>query len=395
MEKTDRSSSAKGLNRIFSVIVIAQFCGTSLWFAGNAVVLSLARVDWPAGAAGHLTTAVQVGFITGTLWVTLTGLADRFSPSKLFFLSTIGGAISNLVLLVNMESFYLAVGSRFATGVFLGGIYPVGMKIAADWREYGLGDWLGALVGALVVGTALPHALRGIDGLQHPTHLLTAVSAIALSGGFLLYHFVPDGPYRVKSTRFSFRHLSSALRSRAFRSPLFGYFGHMWELYTFWAFVPWILQRYTEAHPNQQHSMPLLSFMIIAIGGPGCWLGGKMSLSAGSNTVARAALFISGICCLASPLFWNAGMLMFFAFLFVWGISVCADSPQFSALIAASAPSETRGTALTFATCIGFTITIVSIQTVLYLEKHISPDFLLWVLIPGPFFGLLMSRSRA
>ncbi len=393
MERIKRSERQPSTTRVFSVIVLAQFCGTSLWFAGNAVVLSLANPHWPDGSAGHLTTAVQLGFISGTLVVTLIGLADRISPSKLFLLSTIGGALANLILLVNVEAFHLAFTSRFLTGIFLGGIYPVGMKIAADWREHGLGDWLGSLVGALVLGTALPHALRGFDTLQHPTHLLPAISMIALTGGLLLWYLVPDGPFQKRSARFSFRHLASALRSPKFRSPLFGYFGHMWELYTFWAFVPWILRRYMAAHTDISMSLPLLSFLTIAIGGVGCWLGGKISLSTGSNIVARAALLISGLCCIASPFLWNTHELVFVTFLLIWGLTVCADSPQFSALIAANAPAETRGTALTFATCAGFAITTVSIQTILSLENIIPSDFLLWALVPGPLFGLLSTRK--
>lgn len=379
---------------VFFTIILAQFCGTSLWFAGNAIVNTLQEIHhWPTGSVGHLTTAVQAGFITGTFVVTLTGVADRISPVKLFFLSCTGGALCNSLSLLQESSFSLALVSRMATGFFLGGIYPVGMKIASDWRQKGLGDWLGALVGALVLGTALPHALRIHQLLNHPSSLLIAVSATAFLGGGALFFIVPDGPFRKKSSQFSFRHVKRIFSSASFRAPVFGYFGHMWELYTFWALVPWIVARYITKHALDSTSVSLLSFTVIAVGGFGCWAGGKLSVKTGSFPVARVALSISGLCCVISPFMWQVQPLVFFTFLTVWGTMVVADSPQFSALIAALAPAENRGTALTMTVCIGFAITIVSIQIVNYIGDHLNHDYLLLLLAPGPILGLFMSRK--
>ena len=385
-----RSVRGRNLSIIFFVIVFAQFCGTSLWFAGNAVVASLQELfEWPPGSTGHITTAVQAGFITGTLVVTILGLSDRMSPSRLFFISCCAGAVFNCIPVISAGSFPLTLVSRFLTGICLGGIYPVGMKIAADWREQGLGDWLGALVGALVLGTALPHALKSVDFISRPPILLPVISLIAFSGGLLLFLFVPDGPFRKPSARFRISDFRQVLRIPDFKAPLLGYFGHMWELYTFWALVPWIINRYLATRGLPVDKASLISFVAIGIGGIGCWAGGKISLRAGSLRVAITALLVSGLCCILSPLMWNAPFSLFLIFLLLWGLMVVPDSPQFSALVATNAPAQTRGTSLTFATCIGFAITIISIQTVTALSFVVPEDYLLWLLVPGPVAGLL------
>jgi MFS family permease len=176
------------------------------------------------------------------------GLSDRFSPSRVFFLSTLAASVCNVFSLIHISSLPLMIYSRLATGFFLAGIYPIGMKIAADWKSEGLGHWLGALVGALVLGTAFPHSLKLIPGFVDPKILLMAISGLCVIGGLLVWRFVPDGPYRKKSSAFTFYALRKIFRIPLFRSPAFGYFGHMWELYTFWAFTPWIIREYASTH---------------------------------------------------------------------------------------------------------------------------------------------------
>jgi MFS family permease len=380
---------------VIFTIVLAQFCGTSLWFAGNAVVRTLQiTYAWPDGSAGHLTTAVQTGFILGTLAVALTGISDRMSPSWLFFISCFAGAFSNALAVFDLSSFGLAMTSRTLTGFCLGGIYPIGMKIASDWRKEGLGNWLGALVGALVLGTALPHALRLVSVLDKPAWLLISVSLCALTGGALLFAVVPDGPYRRRGAGFSSRHLKTVFRVPEFRASAFGYFGHMWELYAFWAFVPWIIIQYNEYH-NSALNVPFYSFLVIGAGAIGCWAGGRISIRTGSATVARTALFLSGLCCLFTPLLYDLSPALFLTFTLVWGLTVVADSPQFSALVAENASPEIRGTAITITVCIGFAITIVSIQ-LLNLAADIVPyRYLLLLLAPGPVFGLISGRKKS
>src|SRR5882672_3623289 len=197
--------TARQSTQVFYTLLISQFCGTSLWFAGNAILPQLQKeYHWEPGALGYLVSSVQLGFIAGTLAAALSGITDRISPSKIFFISTLLGAGSNLFCLLDISSFNLVLISRLMTGFFLAGIYPVGMKIAADWRESGLGFWLGALVGALVIGTGFPHALNLFPGFVEAKTLTIIVSLMALSGGFVVLFLIKDGPFRKATTRFSF-----------------------------------------------------------------------------------------------------------------------------------------------------------------------------------------------
>lgn len=386
--------SAKA-NRVFFIIIFSQFCGTSLWFAGNAVLPQLQSLhNWQPAALGYLTSSVQLGFISGTLLFSLTGITDKYSPSKIFFLSSLVAALCNVIILIDTSSFGLALISRASTGFFLAGIYPVGMKIAADWNEQGLGHWLGALVGALVLGTAFPHGLKLFPQFIEPSVLIITVSLLAVAGGLLISLFVKDGPYRKPAARFSFSGIGTVFKSSAFRAPAFGYFGHMWELYAFWAFVPWVINYYYESHAIIDRDYSLPSFLIIGAGALGCFVGGRLSFLYGSKRVAQIALISSGICCLVSPWAWALWPLPFFIFMLFWGFMAAADSPQFSALVAASAPASVRGSAITITICIGFAISIVTIQLLAYMQSIISPEYLLLLLAPGPIVGVLLLNRK-
>lgn len=384
-------------SQVFYTILLSQFCGTSLWFAGNAILPQLqSKFNWPVESLGYLISSVQLGFIVGTLASAWSGISDRISPSKVFFASCLLGASGNLICLLNLSSFNFVLTSRFLTGFFLAGIYPVGMKIAADWREHGLGFWLGALVGALVIGTGFPHALNLFPDFVEAKTLTAIVSLLAAIGGVLVLVLVKDGPFRKIATRFSFSSVRQIFRHQAFRSAAFGYFGHMWELYAFWAFVPWALSAFKQLH-GASFSTPLWSFIIIATGFLGCLAGGQLSGKHGSKKVATIALACSGLCCLISPLLFNSSTGVFHAFMIFWGAAVIADSPQFSALIAQAAPPEVRGSAITISTCMGFAITIFSIQLLNFMQHQLTPQYLFLLLVPGPLFGLiaLYSKRRA
>lgn len=375
---------------ILPVIIVSQFAGTSLWFAGNAVLGDLQQ-QWglASDTLGYLTSAVQVGFITGTLVFAFFAIADAYSPRIVFFVCSMLGAVSNAAVQALGEGLWSLLALRFCTGFFLAGIYPVGMKIASGWYQRDLGNALGFLVGALVVGTAFPHLLKGLGQAFPWEAVMLAVSAIAAFGGVLMLTLVPDGPHLIRGSRFDPKAFAVIFRSPLFRASTFGYFGHMWELYAFWAFVPLVLA----AHVNQ--AMPvglnvsLWAFAVIAAGALGCAGGGLVSLRAGSARVAFAQLAASGACCALSPLLFHAPTPLFLAFLLFWGIVVVGDSPQFSALNAAYAPPALVGSALTIANCIGFSITIVSIQLLNTAAKFIGADWLFLLLTPGPILGLL------
>lgn len=377
---------------ILPIIVFAQFCCTSLWFAGNAVMDDLWQTfELRAAALGHLTSAVQFGFLTGTLIYAFFSVADRFPPSKVFFYSAIGGAFLNLGMIWEENTLGSLLLLRFLVGFSLAGIYPVGMKIASDYYRKGLGTSLGYLVGALVLGTAFPHLLKTFTATgELPWKMvITATSAFAALGGILILFLIPDGPFRNAMLQKNFSAFFTVFKIRDFRAAAFGYFGHMWELYAFWAFVPVILSSYQLAHPNVVINIPLLSFLIIGSGGVACVAGGYIARWFGTKRTAATALILSGLCCLFSPVVFlqgSSGILL--SFLIFWGLVVIADSPLFSTLVAKKAPSESRGTALTIVNSVGFAITILSIQLITLFYKNLHPAFLLIFLAPGPVFGI-------
>ena len=380
-------------SRILPVIVLSQLAGTSLWFAGNAVLPDLqARLGLPDRAIGDMTSAVQLGFIAGTLVFALLAVSDRYSPRATFLACALLGAACNASAYVAGGSLPLLLTGRFATGFFLAGIYPVGMKIASGWYKQDLGKALGFLVGALVLGTALPHLIRGLGQSLPWESVMLSVSAIAIAGGLLMYVFVPDGPFLVPGATFDPRALLAIFRSPGFRASSFGYFGHMWELYAFWAFVPPLLAAYAAGGGQLGLNMSLIAFAVIAAGAAGCIFGGLLSLRVGSSRVAFAQLSASGLCCILSPLAFYMAPALFILFLLFWGVVVVGDSPQFSALNARYAPSDQVGSALTIANSIGFGISIVSIQLLNQAAAAIPAQYLFLLLIPGPIFGLLALR---
>jgi len=377
---------------ILFIIVIAQFCATSLWFVSNSVITELiGNFELSVNALGYLTSAVQFGFISGTLVFAILALADRYNPSKIFFLSAFAGALFNWGIVIDGHTLLSLISLRFFTGFFLAGVYPVGMKIVADYYKEGLGGSLGFLVGALVLGTAFPHLLKSITTLMPWQSVIIITSIIATLGGILMVFLVPVGPYRKKNLELDLTAFFKVFKNRPFRAAAFGYFGHMWELYAFWAFVPILLSGYLKYHPEVDFDIPLWSFLIIGLGSLGCIISGYLSTRFGPKRVAFISLLLSGSCCLVSPLlFYIDSSIAFRGFLVFWGLVVIADSPLFSTLVAENTKPETKGTALTIVNCIGFLITIVSIQLLVTLQASMEQRYLYVILALGPLLGLLL-----
>jgi len=386
---------------ILPVIIISQFAGGSLWFSGNAILNDLIR-EWGISihALGYLTSAVQLGFISGTFLFAYFTISDRYSPRNIFFICSLSGSLANSFILLMTGELFPLILLRFMTGFFLAGIYPVGMKIAAGWYREGLGKALGFLVGALVLGTAFPHILKATELKMNWEIVLMTTSLISLSGGFAMLIMVPDGPYIKKGAPFNSKALLSLFTIRDLRSAAFGYFGHMWELYTLWAFIPLFLTGYIIIHPDREFNVPLWSFIIIAIGFFGCSVGGIISLKKGSAPVAFYQLALSGVCCLLSPMFFFLPVHLFLLVMIIWGITVVGDSPQYSAVIAKNAPEKLVGSALTLVNCIGFFLTVISIQFLDMMTLWIDTQYLFLLLLPGPLTGLysmyhLVSRQNS
>lgn len=380
---------------VLPIIVISQFFCTSLWFAGNGVINDLVNdFNLPNAALGHLTSAVQFGFIMGTLSFAIMTIADRYSPSKVFLISAILGSLFNIAIIWKGNSYFSLITLRCFTGFFLAGIYPVGMKIAADYFDKGLGKSLGFLVGALVLGTALPHLLKNTMENFSWKSVLILTSSLALIGGLLMVFFVPDGPFRKPSKKIDFSAFFKVFQKNEFRSAAFGYFGHMWELYAFWTFVPIMLATY-KSEKEVSLNIPFWSFLIIGVGGLACVLGGYISQKIGVKKTAFYALLISGVCCLLIPwMFHLNSPFIFLSFLLIWGMVVIADSPLFSTLVAQNAETKIKGTALTIVNCIGFAITIVSIQLLTKLSLEVHSNWIYSMLAIGPILGLLGLKRK-
>jgi len=379
--------------RILPTIVLSQFAATSLWFAGNAVMPDLSRsAGLPESAVGDVTIAVQLGFIAGTLVFAWLALADRYSPRRLFFLSTLAGAAANAATLAAGGELLPLLAARFATGFFLAGMYPVGMKIASGWYDRDLGLALGWLVGALVLGTALPHLIRGLGGDLPWQGVILSVSAIAVAGGLAILLLVPDGPHLRAGAKFDPAAFVEIFRSPDFRASAFGYFGHMWELYAFYAFLPVLL---AARLGGDGAAVSVWSFAAIGAGFLGCTLGGYLSRRIGSARVAFMQLGASGLCCLVSPLAFAAPLPVFLGFLLFWGVVIVGDSPQFSTLNARFAPPALVGSALTIANCIGFSITIAAIALLARLIDAVGPQYVFLILAPGPALGLAALKRLA
>jgi DHA1 family inner membrane transport protein len=370
---------------ILPILVLAQFMGTSLWFAVNAVMPDLQReLGWPTSAVGTLTSALQFGFIAGTLVFALLAIADRFAPRRVCLVCALAGAACTVGAWWMVRDYTALLAWRFATGFFLAGIYPVGMKIAAQWYTRGLGGALGLLIGALVLGSASAHALRALSGaLPWPT-LMLGVAALAAAGGLLLFFGTTDPPHaQARVTVLQWRALATLWTDARVRSSVLGYFGHMWELYTMWVMVPLVL-----ATRLQGTALSWTAFLVLGAGMIGCAGGGWVAQRWGSARVAGTQLAISGLCCLAAFVMIDAPTPLFYGWLVLWGITVSGDSPQFSTLTARNAPPQAVGTVLTLTNSIGFGISIASILLFVSLAEHVALGALLPWLAIGPALGL-------
>ena len=368
-----------------TAIVLAELFGTSLWFSINAVAGDfLPGSDLGVNAIGHLTSAVQLGFISGTLVFALTGLADRYSASRLFATCAMLGAATNALFTTAYDSASLALALRFATGFLLAGIYPIGMKLVISWAPERAGQMLGWLVGMLALGTGLPHLVRGAAMTPEWTIVLYTSSMLAIVAGLLVYA-LGDGPHHGRRGRLHWGPAVHAFRHARFRAAALGYFGHMWELYAFWAMVPFLLLPDQGRSPSATTS--LVAFAVFVCGGLGCVIGGFASRRFGNAAVAGFALAGSALMCLVYPFVSGFSAWAAVTVLLLWGALVVTDSPQFSAMAAGACKAEDVGSALAMMNSIGFAISICSIELSMALLPTLG-SAVAWILLPGPVFGL-------
>ncbi|MEO8078967.1 MAG: MFS transporter [Caldimonas sp.] len=377
--------------RILPAVAISQFAGTSLWFAINAVMPDLQKnTGLPPETVGWLTAAVQIGFIAGTLVFALLAVADRFSPRLVFLASSLAGALLALATALLPPTMAELVVLRVATGVCLAGIYPVGMKIASGWYAEGLGLALGVLVGALVLGTALPFGLRAVGADWPWQSVMAIVAAVAAAGGALMALAVPDGPHlarRPAASDLSPRALAVIWSDRRLRASVLGYFGHMWELYAFFVLLtPIVALRWLGAAASWW------VFAAIGVGVFSCVGGGLLARRFGGARVAGVQLACSGSCAVLAPWLLDAPLWLWAPWLLLWGATVSGDSPQFSALTAANAPRALVGSVLTLVNSIGFAISVATITAFVSLAAVWPLARVLPWLAVGPAIGVLCLR---
>jgi len=380
---------AQTCKSVLPIIVISQFFCTSIWFAGNAILpVVLNHAGLGDSYLITLTSLGQFGFILGTLTFSVLSIPDRFSPSLVFFICSIAGSLLNLFVTLEPVNPDLLYALRLSNGFFLAGVYPIGMKIASDHSEKGLSKSLGLLVGALVLGTSFPYLLRSITLTVSWKYMAYLISLLSFLGGLLILLLVPDGPYRSKNEKPKLFSCFILFHNKSFRRAALGYFGHMWELYTFWAFVPMMILLNKNFYSNSLNGS-LIAFVVIAAGAMGCAISGYWATFIGVRKVAIISLVCSLLCCLLSPFFIVQHSIVLVAFLVFWGIVVVADSPMFSTLVASQVPLQEKGIALTIVNGIGFAITIVSMESLQFLSAWIPSPYLYTVLAIGPLGGLI------
>lgn len=378
------------------LLAAAELFGMSLWFAAAAVGGQLAtRLSVTAEQAVWLTPMVQLGFVFGTAAAALLNLADIL-PSRWYFTTTaIAGAILNAAIL-GTNSFAITLVLRFFTGFALAGVYPPAMKMASTWFKARRGLAIGTVVGALTVGKASPYLVHALPNAGIATVILAA-SGFAMIAAMLVGFFYEDGPYPFPPRKFSWGLVQSVVSGTEWRLATGGYLGHMFELYSFWTWIPLFITESLvvsgmsrDAHTSSLSS--LMAFTTIAIGGIGCIWGGLVADAKGRERLVMISLALSGTCALLMPLVFGRSLWLLAPLALGWGFFVIADSAQFSALVTESVPAHAVGTALTIQTSAGFLLTSVCTLLVYPIVDLVGWKWLFPVLALGPAFGIAMIR---
>ncbi|UHQ99008.1 MFS transporter (plasmid) [Natrinema zhouii] len=380
---------ANGKWRALILVGIAELFAMTLWFSGTAVGPELAEM-WHLSAAetAWLTNAVQLGFVVGALLSATLTIADVIRPKYLFAGSALAGAGATALIAGFVSSGFPAIVLRFATGVALAGVYPTGMKMMAAWFDKGRGLAIGVLVGALTVGSASPHLIRAVGGIGQPDLVLYGTAGLAALGGLLVLAY-EDGPYQPETSPFDPSAIRRIVTDRSVILANTGYFGHMWELYAVWTWIPIYLAASLEASrtANAEQLAALLAFGTIAIGGVGAWLAGSAADRWGRSLVTSVSMGISGTACLLAGIVFGSSLVIIVPFVLVWGFFIVADSAQFSAAVSELADESYVGSALTLQTAIGFLITIASIQLIPMVQNMVGWRWAFIPLVVGPLVG--------
>ncbi len=379
------------------LLVLAQIFAMSLWFSATAIIPELQKnFDLGSFRSSLFTSSVQVGFVAGTLISAILGLADRINPRHFFMMSAVTAGIANAFILFLDPTSNTVIFLRFITGACMAGVYPVGMRLAASWADNDLGFLVGLLVGALTLGSAFPHLFNALGGVDW-RFTIGLASVCAVTSSALIY-FMQIGPNIRPAPKFDPSAAWMAFSDPALRSANFGYLGHMWELYAMWAWIGLFLTASFNINPGpgSQQLAGIATFITIGIcGAVGCIAGGRLADHFGRTALTIVAMTISGLSAATVGFFFSAHPLLVLFICSIWGVSVIADSAQFSSAIAELAPPDRIGTMLTIQTSAGFLLTFITIQAMPYIVDVLSWNYAFSVLAVGPLFGVIsMLRLR-
>jgi len=378
--------------RMLAILAVAVLLAMATWFSASAVVPQL-REEWGLsdGAAAWLTIAVQLGFVFGAVLSSLLNLSD-IVPVRSVMIGACAGAASANLLILAADGPGLAIPLRFLTGVFLAGLYPPALKLMATWFVKGRGTALGVMVGALTLGSALPHLVNALGGLDWRAVIWTTSLSTAI-GGVIIVLLVREGPSPFPRAVFDIRQVGLVFRNRKVRLASLGYFGHMWELYAMWAwFIVFFRASLADRGSADGAFAAAATFAVIGVGAVGCYLGGVLADRWTKERVTIWSLTISGSCAAIIGLTFGAPPPVVLVVATLWGLAVVADSAQFSGMVTEYADQRYVGTALTLQLAGGFLLTVLTIWLIPLFENALSWRWAFLLLVPGPIVGIAAIR---
>jgi MFS family permease len=375
--------------RMISMIAFVEFLAMTVWFSASAVVPALTDA-WNLSDSGKawLTMSVQIGFVVGALGSAILNLSDRIATQRFMVISSALAALMTLMIPVLANGITIALIFRFMTGVFLAGVYPVGMKMMTTWTKKDRGLGIGLLVGALTLGSAAPHLINALGGIGDWKPVLYISGGLAALSAVMTHLVVKEGPFRTPSAPFNWRYIGQILRQRDIVLANVGYLGHMWELYAMWAWIStFFLASFNISGVDDQWAS-VAAFATIGIGGVGSFIVGKLADNIGRTTVNIVSLTTSGFISLLIGFFLGSNPILVVIIALIWGFAIVADSAQFSACVSELCDPEYTGTALTLQTSLGFLLTLVTIRLIPILEKSIGWEWAFAILALGPMVGI-------
>ena len=385
--------------RTLLLLSLAELLAMSVWFSASAVVPTLTEVwNLDDGGQAWLTMSVQIGFVVGALVAAFFSIADRLPARWLFAVSAFAAGVATLLIAIIANDLGTALVLRFLTGVFLAGVYPVGMKIMATWTKKDRGLAIGMLVGALTLGSAAPHLLNAFGGVGGDwQRVLILAGGLAILGAVIGILFLSEGPYNERGAQFNVRDLGRVLTNRDIALANLGYLGHMWELYAMWAWIPVFLLASFKDSGIDPAWASLAAFAVIAAGGLGSLVAGRVADRLGRTRVTAASLIISGSAAVTIGLLFGGNPILLVLVALIWGFAVVADSAQFSAAVSELAEPKYVGTALTMQTSLGFLLTLFTIRLIPPLVELVGWQFAFALLVVGPAVGVwaMMTLRRS